>query len=205
MKGLFCANFATACDGWKACKGVWCGPCYTPPEKVKFYRHEPKDEEGFHWARASNEKRHTHSRDGDHLVTPFQCDLCVFRNLQGRNPGPHDELLMEWSVLGKPIWMLFGVERLPPLNQLFMQLLIKMLMQLKMRPPYPGSGPFPTEDNLGYAVAIVMLLKSREPGRCAAYQQFKSIRKLRAGYSNIYMASLTGSETLLRQHVSGGP
>jgi hypothetical protein len=30
-----------------------------------------------------------------HLVTPFQCDLCVSRNLQGRNPGAHDELLME--------------------------------------------------------------------------------------------------------------
>lgn len=66
----------------------------------------------------------------------------------------------------------------------------------KNEPSYPGLGPFPTEDNLGYAVEIVMLLKSREPGRYAAYQQFKSIHKLRAGYSNIYMASLTGSESL---------
>ena len=27
-------------------------------------------------------------------TTPFQCDLCVFRVLQGRNPGPHDALLL---------------------------------------------------------------------------------------------------------------
>jgi hypothetical protein len=57
-------------------------------------------------------------------------------------------------------------------------------------------GPFPVEDNQGYAVAISMLLKSREPGRYAEHQQFESIRKLRAGYSNIFMASLSGDESL---------
>jgi hypothetical protein len=28
MNGLFCANFATGQNGWKACHSVWCGPCY---------------------------------------------------------------------------------------------------------------------------------------------------------------------------------
>jgi hypothetical protein len=27
-------------------------------------------------------------RNGDHLLCPFQCDLCHFRNIQGRDPVP---------------------------------------------------------------------------------------------------------------------
>jgi len=39
-------------------------------------------------------------------------------------------------------------------------------------------------------VAIAMLLKSLEPGRYnLQYQQFETVRKLRAAYANTYMAS----------------
>eukprot|EP00957_Ditylum_brightwellii_P211661 15366441-Ditylum_brightwellii.AAC.1 len=46
---------------------------------------------------------------------------------------------------------------------------------------------------------MVMLLKSLEPGRYAAYTQFASIRKLRSAFSNDYLASadsLAGSVSL---------
>jgi hypothetical protein len=26
------------------------------------------------------------ARPGDHFLCPFQCDLCLFRNIQGRSP-----------------------------------------------------------------------------------------------------------------------
>ncbi len=51
-------------------------------------------------------------------------------------------------------------------------------------------------DNLGYAVAIAKLLKSREPGSYASFQQFEMIRKLRLGFSNFYMASVENVESL---------
>jgi hypothetical protein len=42
-------------------------------------------------------------------------------------------------------------------------------------------------------VAIAMLLKSKEPGKYQmSRQQFETIRKLRAGFSNIFMASKEG-------------
>jgi hypothetical protein len=42
-----------------------------------------------------------------------------------------------------------------------------------------------------------MLLKSLEPGRYhATYQQFETIRKLRAGFSNVYMMSLVGTQAM---------
>jgi hypothetical protein len=36
------------------------------------------------------------ARDGDHLMCPFQCDVCHFRNIQGRSPGGdhRDKLFM---------------------------------------------------------------------------------------------------------------
>jgi hypothetical protein len=45
-------------------------------------------------------------------------------------------------------------------------------------------------------VAIAMVLKSLDPGRYDSHQQFEMIRKLRAGFSNLYMSSLAGSYSL---------
>jgi hypothetical protein len=46
-------------------------------------------------------------------------------------------------------------------------------------------------------VAIGMLIKSLEPGRYSqTYQQFETIRKLRAAYSNLHMSSLEGVNSL---------
>ncbi len=35
---------------------------------------------------AEEEKRFLEARDGDNLVTPFQCDRCHFINIMGREP-----------------------------------------------------------------------------------------------------------------------
>jgi len=52
-------------------------------------------------------------------------------------------------------------------------------------------------DTVGFRVAIGMLLKSQEPGRYhKTHQQFETIRKLHAGFSNIYMASVEGTSSL---------
>jgi hypothetical protein len=62
---------------------------------------------------------------------------------------------------------------------------------------FPSLSPFPVCNSLGMGVAVAMLLKSLEPGRYSArYQQFATVRKLRAGFSNIYMASEEGASCL---------
>jgi len=42
--------------------------------------------------------RHLCVRDGGHLLLPFQCDICHFRNLTNRDPGQtvEDIKLMVW-------------------------------------------------------------------------------------------------------------
>jgi hypothetical protein len=48
MTQIFFVDFASALGGWSAWESVWYGICHTSPELVKFYKHEPKDESGFH-------------------------------------------------------------------------------------------------------------------------------------------------------------
>lgn len=71
---------------WKACKQVLCGVCYISHALDRFPRHEPTDKEGFSWKPEEEKLRYTRGRDGDFLLTPFQCDLCVFHNVQLRDP-----------------------------------------------------------------------------------------------------------------------
>jgi len=80
--------------------------------------------------------------------------------------------------------------------------LVKLWEQVGLAPDLPALGPYPVEDSVGFRVAAGMLLKSLEPGRYNQdYQQYKMIRKLRAGYSNLYMASVVGTSSL---HTMGG-
>jgi hypothetical protein len=135
-------------------------------------------------------------RAGDNLLTPFQCDLCICRNLTGRNPGPHDHLLME-CIRQINLDALWGRETATVTSNLrAVKQTITTLAQVRLDPPFPPLGPFPIGDNLGYRIALAMVLKSRNPGKYAEYQQFETIRKLRSCYSNVYMASPAGVASL---------
>ncbi len=179
-----------------ACQSVWCSTCYTCPEFVQFHRSLPQDEGGFHWASAKDKGRHLCARDCDHLVTPFQCDLCMFCNLQGCNPGQHDELVM--ACIRQANLDACGGRETATVSSMLraVQQTIKLLGHVGLSPPFPEPGPFPVADTFGYAMAIAMLLKSRQPGKYAAYQQFETVRKLHAGFSNVYMASVVGHDSL---------
>jgi len=210
MSGIFCTNFAIPQSGWTACNSIW--GCYTPPDLVQFHQTLPQDEGGFHWVVAKDQSHHNRARDGDHLVTPFQCDLCVFCNLKGRNPTPHDALLMAciWQANLDACW---GRETATAASTVHaMRHTLKLLAPVGLDPPYPPLGPFPVEDSFGCAIAIAMLLKSRQPRRYAAYQQFEMVHKLWAGFSNVFMTSVQGSASLrlmggdkAKQHLSDCP
>jgi hypothetical protein len=51
-----------------------------------FYINEPEDEDGFVWTKKGDEKRFWVARNGDNLISHFQCDLCVFRNIHRLDP-----------------------------------------------------------------------------------------------------------------------
>ena len=51
-----------------------------------FPRQTPVDEDGVDQRLVGDELRFLEGRNGDNLITPFQCDLCHFRNILGRGP-----------------------------------------------------------------------------------------------------------------------
>jgi len=164
----------------------------------RFPRHVPVDEAGFDWRPPADLARYTHARNGDFLVTPFQCDLCIFRNLQRRNPigTPQDDLLL-CCIRRINLDAVWGRESATVASTLRgARQMVTMWRQVGVAPAFPAIGPYPVSDSFGYRVAIAMVLKSLEPGRYAQFQQFESIRKLRASFSNIYMASVQGTGSL---------
>lgn len=149
------------------------------------------------WRKRGDENRFSCGRNGDHLVTPFQCDLCIFRLLKGdRDPRPssHQDTHLLVTIRRMNLDALWGSESgTVASHRSAINLGLKTLETVGVEPPYPRLGPYPREDVFGYKIALQMLLKSLEPGaRGRDYQQFATIRRLRSAYTGIYQVSSRG-------------
>jgi hypothetical protein len=85
QKGNLFARVLFAWRGyWKPCQKAWCGVCYTPLNGYRFPLRLPKDEEGNLLVNEEDKLRFDVDRLGDHLFSPFKCELCHSRNIQCR-------------------------------------------------------------------------------------------------------------------------
>ena len=80
-EGLFCANFSARRGGFAPCEGAWCGPCYKPLGIRNFPIRQKLDDDGEILEEADKATRFNEGRAGDHLMVPFQCELCHYRNM----------------------------------------------------------------------------------------------------------------------------
>ena len=66
---------------------MWHGKCYWATDNGELPIARLQDEEREFLVQDNDEEGHFLSaRDGDNLITPFQCDHCHFMNLMGREP-----------------------------------------------------------------------------------------------------------------------
>ena len=140
---------------------------------------------------AAEEGRFVTARKGDAMMIPFQCDLCHFRNIFGRNP------LGSCTTDGETM----NYVRRANLDSFWSRqtsTVVANMGQVKQMRKYelergmiiiPERGPFPMEDTFGMGLAIVLLSKSLEKGRNTDYVQFETTRKLRTAFSNLWNAS----------------
>lgn len=179
---------------------MWHGNCYQPHALDHFYYHVETDDDGFDWRPATDLSRYRVARNGDHLLLSFQCDLCWFCNLQGRDPldALATDTLLLCCIRRANLDAVWGREPHTVAATLRgMKHMVRLWAKLGLEPNFPALGPFPVEDSLGMRVAVAMLMKTLEPGRySSAYQQFETVRKLRAAFSNVYMASREGALSL---------
>ena len=143
---------------------------------------------------------------GSHLVTAFQCDLCIFRTLFDRDPlnvtMDKDNVAVIRRLNLDAIW-----SREPSTidhNRRTISAMVNNCIKRGCNPKLPPLGPFPIEDVFGFTVAFSMLIQSRNKGRhSVSYTQFATIRHQRSAYSNLYMSSALSTSFLTSISTAG--
>ena len=155
-----------------------------------------KDVAGNPWHKEDErQKQMLTAVKGAHLCIPFQCEVCWFRNLEGRDPrrGGSDDVYLACirranldAMLGKSP-LTIRAHRRETIGVLENSRLIGKT------PAYHPRGPFPLGDPVGMSLAVDMLVKSLVAKSCIAnHVQFATLRKLRATYTKNWESSPAG-------------
>jgi len=194
LSGIVCSNFGLSLRGCgSVCEGAWHGNCYTKNCKDAFpvFKYQdlddsfilPQDDENL-----QEVDRYHVARDGDHLMTCFQCDTCHFWNIKRRAPtNSNEDTLLLLCIRRANLDSLWSRES-STVNYNRRQA-VRYLNTCKIMGidnPYPPRGPFPVQDSMGMITACAILIRSLDTGRNANNVQFSTIRKLRGHVSSFH-------------------
>ena len=142
-------------------------------------------------------KRFQVARDGDHMMVPFQYDMCQFMNVQKRLPCPgnaQDELLLKClrRVILDSFWSRERSTVQGNWNLICNSMVEGQAMGMGSK-VLPTLGPFPLGDWSGVAIACIMMERSLKPGKNAKTIRFETLRKTRSVHANYAHASCFGT------------
>jgi hypothetical protein len=146
----------------------------------------------------ADSSRFMKARRGDSLMTPFECDLCVFRKLRKREPDatkPIDVYLQAGirRILLDALWSKETTTVSGTASKIAEGLRIST--SLDLTGPYPEPGPLPAYDHCGYEVALQVVMSSLGEGRYnSTYKQWDTVRRLRSAASSQYRTSRLANE-----------
>ena len=209
MSGIICANFGCRINVESVCVSAFHGHCFQQGKTDQFPVLSIRDLDNSLIDDSSmvdeDPKRFKEGRDGDHLMVPFQCDVCHFVNIQGRLPQASDEqdrllLLTIQRVVLDSLW---ARERSTVTANLGegRRLARTHAMLGTSWDVMPQRGPYRKSDDWGVHLACSMVLRSLDPGRNASHIQYETVRKMRSFYSNYAHACPGGDRGEL--HVFG--
>ena len=128
------------------------------------------------------------ARNGDHLLVPYECPLCVFRILKGCSPSTNsqaDSLLLD--CIQRSILDAFWLRSSLAVKGYAWQArkLLHFSDTLGLDGPFKHMRLTPWRDHAGYEVAVAMLMYSRRKGKHSQHQmQFDTVRSFRTIYGN---------------------
>ena len=180
------------------CHQAWCGKCYTPLDNGEFKVAVPKEADGEVVLEEKDKLRYLEARDGDHLVTPFQCETCHFRNILERDPQDNlarDVRLMKLFRRASldAFWCSEPKTVAGNLREARRGLRIASSLGFRNK-LFTPLGPFPLGDSFGMRAAVVMLEVSLNKGINDDTVQYGTVRKFRSAFSNIHKASMEGQQ-----------
>ena len=170
---------------------MWHGKCYRKRQDDVFPMTVLKDEDGID--DPCELEKFQYARNGDHLMAPFQCDLCHSRNIQGRDPSVGvilDKRLLT-AIRQANIDAFWGRSKQTVASNWgdVKQIARFGMADLGIKSIFPDMGPHPLRDEWGMVIACTILQKTLQPGMYGPNVQFDMVRKLRSGFSNLWGAS----------------
>ena len=105
-------------------------------------------------------------RDGDSLMTPFECDGCVFRKIRGMRPvskRQQDQFLLELIRRANLDAFWSRARSTVAQNLSKTKLMLEFSKNVGLGGPFLSYGPAPCEDHCGYELAVDTLQYSRRP------------------------------------------
>lgn len=142
------------------------------------------------------EGRFQSARTGDHLLLTFQCELCHFRNMAGRNPDPMSLRDRECLLYCRRANLDAFWSREPATSVSNLRECVRTeasAEKLGIPSITPPMGPFPLQDDLGMRAALAVLDRSQDAtGITEKYVQPSTYRKSQACITNVYRAGASG-------------
>jgi hypothetical protein len=89
-QGRLLRELLVSARSFAPCLGAGCPQCFKPTRITDFPIALQCDDEGEVIISGDEAKRFREARAGDHLMTPFQCNVCHFRNVYLRDPQGGD-------------------------------------------------------------------------------------------------------------------
>jgi hypothetical protein len=151
--------------------------------------------------RLQNNDDFRRARNGDHLLVPFECDICIYKKLRGCTPeqDARENVVLRACIRQINIDAFWSrATSTVKANTDKTKLALELSESVGLEGPYVQEGFLPTFDHCGYQVAIQMLLALKRPGRYSEeYTQYDTIRKVRTAYSNFARSSVQANAGVL--------
>ena len=147
-----------------------------------------KNGEGNAWKRKTTKSDFLRGVNGAHIMQPFQCDLCWFRNLQKRDPvttSYKDSMLLA-HIRRVNLDLIWSRSANTSYTSVFKNS-NRLSLSLGLKPRHFPQGPWPVADEVGFQIAIEIVAASMLEGNTSKnYQQFDSIRTIRTMHQHLY-------------------
>ena len=172
--------------------GIWHAKCYRQSDSDIFPVLGVDDLDdslmGVDGFENEDPERFKEARDGDSMMTPFQCDWCHFINIHKRLPNQLSHVdVNKLDCIRRAVLDSFWSRERSTVRDNFNQgkklSKIKRTLDLGHTDLLPR-GPWPMEDLWGMTNAICLLWRSLDPGKNTQRIQFDTVRKMRTFQSN---------------------
>jgi hypothetical protein len=134
---------------------------------------------------------------GDHLLTPFQCETCHFRNMLGRNirGDKASDYELQEMIRRANLDSFWSREKgTVSSNLLEARRMERTMVKYGLPSTTPPMGPWPLSDTIGMKAAIAVLDRLLDKGVHEDNVQWDTFRKQMSAVTNISQASVGGLE-----------